>query len=89
MRKRIVVIASLLSIVAGGAIARTIDVWGQMFEIEDANPMMVNVGVLVDVKSRRHQMNYIKLKNGHMMAVVPMEQFMALAKPTGPDDMLQ
>ena len=89
MNKKVIVVASIFLIVAGAAVARTIDVWGQMFEIEDPHPMMVDVGVLTDVKSRRHHMNYIKLKNGHMMAVVPMDEFMALAKPTGPDDMLQ
>lgn len=89
MKHKVLVATTLLSLVAGAAAARTIDVWGQMFEIEDAHPMTVDVGVLTDVRTKRHHMNYIKMKNGHMMAVVPLEQYMALAKPTGPDDMLQ
>ena len=89
MKKQIVAGAAMIILIAGAAFARTIDVWGQMFEVEDARPMTVDVGILTDVKTRRHHMNYIKLKNGHMMAVVPMDQYMALGKPTGPDDMLQ
>lgn len=88
MKKWIYIVATAAIVFAGAAVARTIDVWGQIFEIEGAHPMMVEVGVMTDVRSKHHHMNYIKLKNGHMMAVVPMDQFMAFGKATGADDML-
>lgn len=70
------------------AAARTIDVWGQMFTIEDAHPMTVDVGVLTD-SSGHHRMNYIRLKNGHLMAVVPMDEYQSFGRMTPSDDMMQ
>ena len=79
--------AALVAIGLSLANARTFEAWGHEFETSDFAPQTVDVSVLTD-KATKHHMNVIRLKNGHMMAVVPMDQYMALYKMTDADDML-
>ena len=78
---------ALVAIGLSLATARTFEAWGHEFETSDFTPQTVDVGVLTD-KATKHHMNIIRLKNRHMMAVVPMDQFMALYKMTDADDMI-
>lgn len=71
------------------ALAGTYEAWGHTFSYDEFRPMTLDVTVATE-KSTGHKMNLIRLKNGHMMAVVPADRYMALMlSPPNPDDMLQ
>ena len=69
---------------AGGG---TFTAWGHEFTYDSFTPQQLDVTVATE-KSTGHKMNLVKLKNGHMMALVPADRYMALMT-TPSDDMVQ
>ena len=87
--KRLIVVASATALLGAGAtsIAATYEAWGHTFTYDTFRPQTIDVTVATE-KTTNHKMNLVKLKNGHMMAMVPADRFMALMTPNS-DDMLQ
>lgn len=65
----------------------TFSAWGHDFTYDSFAPQQLEATVATE-KATGHKMNLVKLKNGHMMALVPADRYMALMT-TPSDDMLQ
>lgn len=88
MKKTLLVAAAAAVVTAGmGAVAKTYEAWGHTFTYNDFAPQSLDVAVATE-KSTGHKMNLVRLKNGHMMALVPADRYMALMT-TPEDDMVQ
>ncbi len=87
--KNLVVFASLAGLVGAGAsaMAGTYEAWGHTFTYDSFQPRTVDVTVGTE-KATGHKMNLVRLKNGHMMALVPADRYMALMTGSDADDML-
>lgn len=84
MNKTLLVAAAAALVAAGaGAAAKTYEAWGHTFTYSDFAPQSLDVAVATE-QSTGHKMNLVRLKNGHMMALVPADRYMALM--TTPDD---
>ena len=71
----------------GGGGGGTYSAWGHEFTYDTFAPQQLDVTVAQE-KATGHKMNLVKLKNGHMMALVPADRYMALMT-TPSDDMVQ
>lgn len=88
MLKRTTVVAGTLIVLgATVALAREISVWGQNFDVDDFQPQQLFVATMTDPRTH-HKMNVVKLKNGHMMGLVSLEQLFAPTAMTKDEDML-
>lgn len=65
----------------------TFSAWGHEFTLGPAQSQTLDVYVATE-KATGHKMNLVKLKNGHMMALVPADRYMALMS-TPSEDMVQ
>lgn len=87
MKKMIATLTAAVVIVgAAGALAATYEAWGHTFTYDSFKPQMLDVAVATE-KETGHKMNLVRLKNGHMMAMVPADRYMALMT-TPTDDMV-
>ena len=88
MKKSLLVSTAAILVVAGaGAVAQTYEGWGQMFTFGDFTPHSLDIAVATE-KNTGHKMNLVRLKNGHMMVLVPASRVMGLMTPSE-DDMVQ
>lgn len=87
--KKLIVVASIAGLVGAGAsaLAGTYEAWGHTFTYDGFQPQTVEATVATE-KGTGHKMNLVRLKNGHMMALVPADRYMALMT-TPNEDMLQ
>ena len=87
--KKILVAAGVSALLTAGAAyaQQTFEAWGHTFTYGNFQPQMLDVAVATE-KGTGHKMNLVKLKNGHMMAVVPADRYVALMS-TPDDDMMQ
>jgi hypothetical protein len=65
----------------------TYSAWGHDFTYEPFQSKPVDITVATDKKTG-HTMNLVKLKNGHMMVLIPADRYMALMT-TPSDDMME
>lgn len=88
--KKLIVVASLAGLVGAGAsaLAGTYEAWGDTFTYGSFAPQTVDSTIATE-PATGHKMNLLRLKNGHMMALVPADRFMALMSTGNSDDMLQ
>lgn len=90
MRKTVAITAAVAASIAVGtiaAIAGTYSVWGHTFTYDEFRPQTFDVTVATD-RTTGHKMNLIRMKNGHMMALVPADRYIGLMN-TPEDDMVQ
>jgi hypothetical protein len=88
--RNVFVVAGLAAVVAttagvgvGMASMGTFSAWGHEFTYDSFTPQTVDVTVATE-KATGHKMNLVKLKNGHMMALVPADRYLGLM--TIPDE---
>lgn len=87
MRKLLATLATTTALfAAAGTFAATYEAWGHTFDYDSFQPRMLDVAVGTE-RATGHKMNLVKLKNGHMMALVPADRYVALMT-TPTDDML-
>lgn len=82
--------AALCALAAAGsatAVAATYEAWGHTFTYNNFQPVTVDMTVATETATG-HKMNLVRLKNGHMMALVPADRYMALMS-TPSDDMVE
>ena len=84
---------SILTLVAFASFAapalaqdRTLPAGFNDFEMSAFQMKQAEIGVATD-KHTGHKVNVVKMKNGHMMVLVPFETYAVMMKGTGPDDM--
>lgn len=65
----------------------TYSAWGHDFTLSQFHETPMQVAVAIE-RSTGHTMNIVKLKNGHMMTLVPADRYMALMTPAS-DDMIK
>ena len=85
MRKTVLGVLAVAATVVGSiaAVAGTYEAWGHTFTYDDFQPRTFDVTVATE-RSTGHKMNLVRMKNGHMMALVPADRYMALM--TMPDE---
>lgn len=85
MRKTVSGALAVTAVIAGtiAAVAGTYQVWGHTFTYDDFQPRMLDVTVATE-RSTGHKMNLVRMKNGHMMALVPADRYVGMM--TTPDD---
>ena len=66
---------------------RTLPAGFEDFEVSAFQTMQADVSVATDKKSG-HKVNIVKMKNGHVMVMIPWGSYAPIMKGTGPDDML-
>lgn len=89
--KRMIVAATFAALAGASltALAGQYEAWGHTFTYDEFKPTTVDATVATE-KATGHKMNLVRLKNGHMMALVPADRYMALMlSPSNQDDMLQ
>lgn len=60
-----------------GRLGNTFSAWGHDFTYDSFAPKQLDVTVATEKKTG-HKMNLVKLRNGHMMALVPADRYMGL-----------
>ena len=89
MRTSILALAALATFpLPAFAQNRTLPAGFGAFEISAFEMQQAAIAVAMD-KMTGHKVNVVKMKNGHMMVLVPFDGYAAFMKGTGPDDMWQ
>ncbi|ACL63080.1 hypothetical protein [Methylobacterium nodulans] len=88
MTKALLLAGTLVATASGYAWAQqTFTAWGHTFTVSEFAPQQMMVAVATDTKTGR-KFNVLKLKNGKMMAVAPINSMRGMPE-TSQEDMIQ